>query len=89
MCIFIFKILKNILPEQLRNRLEIVENESEKQTRQAWDIAIQYHRTRSVQKSIFYKGVKIYNALPAVIKRNEIIEPFKRILKEYVVINVK
>ncbi|KAM0724671.1 hypothetical protein ACS0PU_009055 [Formica fusca] len=71
-CIFIFKILKNMLPEQLRNRLEIVGNESERQTRQAGDIAIKYRRTRSAQKSMFYEGVKMYNALPAEIKRKEL-----------------
>lgn len=87
-CIFIFKILRNMLPEQLRNRLEIVGNESERQTRQAGDIAIKYRRTRSAQKSMFYEGVKMYNALPAEIKRNERIVPFKRMLKEYIVINV-
>lgn len=31
-CIFIFKILKNMLPSQLRNRIEIVGNVSERQT---------------------------------------------------------
>ena len=39
-CIFIFKILKNMLPNQLRNKLEIVGSDGERQTRQAGDIAI-------------------------------------------------
>jgi len=39
-CLFIFKIVRNLLTEQLRNRLEIVGNASERQTQQAGDIAI-------------------------------------------------
>lgn len=88
-CIFIFKILKNLLPEQLRNRIEIVGSESERQTRQAGDIVIQYRRTRSAQKSLYYEGVRMYNDFPAELKRCERIELFKRMLKEYILSNVQ
>lgn len=87
-CLFIFKIVRNLLTEQLRNRLEIVGNVSERQTRQAGDIAIQFRRTRSAQKSMFYEGVKLYNDLPAEMKHCDRIEPFKRMLKEYILFNV-
>lgn len=87
-CIFIFKVLKSMLPDQLRNRLTIVGNESERQTRQAGDIVMQFRRTTSAQKSMFYEGVKMYNALPAEMRRNETLEAFKRALKEYVIIHV-
>jgi len=87
-CIFIFKILKSMLPDQLRNRLTIVGNESERQTRQAGDIVMQFRRTTSAQKSMFYEGVKMYNDLPAEMRRNETLEAFKRALKEYVIIHV-
>lgn len=77
-----------MLPDQLRNRLTIVGNESERQTRQAGDIVMQFRRTTSAQKSMFYEGVKMYNALPAEMRRNETLEAFKRALKEYVIIHV-
>lgn len=50
-CISTFKILKNMFSDQLRNGLEIIGNDSEKQTRQTEDIAIQFPRIRSAQKS--------------------------------------
>lgn len=87
-CIFIFKTLNNLLPEQLKDKLQIVGNVRERQTRQAEDIVIQFRRTTSAQKSMFYEGVKMYNALPAEIRRCETIELFKRMLKEYIIMNV-
>lgn len=84
MCIFIFKVLNNMLPEQLSNRLRIVGEERERQTRQAGDIAIEFRRTRSAQKSLFYEGLLMYNALPAEIKHCDRFEQFRRMLKEFV-----
>lgn len=49
-----FKILNNMLPEALRNRLEIVRSESERQTRQAGNIIIQFRRI-TTQKICFTK----------------------------------
>jgi len=83
-CIFIFKILRNMLP--LRDRLEIIDNERE--TRQMGNIKIKFRKTKSAQKSMFYEGIKIYNALPTEIKNSERLESFKRILKTYVTVNV-
>lgn len=47
-CLSTFKIQKNMFPDQLRNGLEIVGNESERQTRQVGDIAIQFRKTKNV-----------------------------------------
>lgn len=88
MYIFIFKILNNMMPEQLSNRLRIVGEMRERQTRQAGNIAIEFRRTRSAQKSLFYEGVLMYNALPAEIKQCDRLELFKRMLKEFVIIDV-
>lgn len=88
-CIFIFKIVRGIMPKHLRNRIEIVGDVSGRQTRQAENIRIQYHRTRSAQKSLFYEGLNMYNALPIEIKQCERIVPFKRRLREYIVPHVE
>lgn len=88
MCIFIFKILNNMMSEQLSNRLRIVGEMRDRQTRQAGNIAIEFRRTRSAQKSLFYEGVLMYNALPAEIKQCDRLELFKRMLKEFVIIDV-
>lgn len=89
MSIFIFKILKNMMPEHLRNRLRIIGDESEKQTRQAGNIAIEFRKTRSAQKSLFYEEVLMYNALPDEIKRCDRLDIFERVLKRFIVSNVK
>ena len=83
-CTFIFKVVNNMLPEQLKDQLELVGSKNERQTRQTGEIIIRFRRTRSAQKSMFYEGVKIYNALPAKIKRCEKLEMFKRMLKEHI-----
>ena len=83
-CSFIFKAVNGMLPKQLKEQLELVGKNTDRQTRQAGDIAIQFRRTRSAQKSMFYEGVKMFNALPAEIKRCKKLEAFKRVLKEYV-----
>jgi len=76
-CIFIFKILRNMLP--LRDRLEIID--SERETRQMGNIKIKFRKTKNAQNSMFYEGIKMYNALPIEIKNSERLESFKRILK--------
>jgi len=79
-CIFIHKILNNILPVSLRNKIEIVESESQ---RQAGNIMLGLRKTSNAQKSVFY-GVKMYNSLPLEIKRRDGLKIFKRELKEYI-----
>lgn len=86
MCIFIYKILNNMMPEQFSNRLRIIEEERE--TRQTGCIAIEFRKTRSAQKSLFYEGVIMYNALPPEIKQCSCLVSFKRMLKNFVQINV-
>ena len=44
--------------------------------RQAGNIVIEYRRTRSAQKSMYYEGVKIYIALPTEVKSCERIEQY-------------
>jgi len=83
-CIFIYKILSNILPEVLRNRIEIVGSDGEKQTRQTGNTVLKFRKTRSAQKSIFHEGIKTYDSLPAMMKQCDRIASFKRTLKQYI-----
>lgn len=87
-CIFIFKVLKGHVPEELRHRIEIVGDGSEKETRQKGNIVLQSRKTCRAQKSVFYSGVKMYNALPSDIKQCEKVEKLKRMLKEYIICTV-
>jgi len=54
-----------MLPEQLGNKLVLVGNTNERRTRQADNIVIQFRRTKSAQKSLFYEGIQMYNAMPS------------------------
>lgn len=87
-CLFIFKIVDGILPKQLRNKLDFVKEMSVSRTRQADNIVIQLLKTSSAQKRLFYEGVKMYNALPTFLKQCVEINPFKRMLKEHIMIAV-
>jgi len=76
--LFIYKILNNMLPVVLRNKIEIVESDSKRETRQVGNIVLEFRKTRNAQKSMFYEGVKINNSLPAIIKQCDEIQSFKR-----------
>ena len=69
---------------ELKNKLQIVGYRSGRVTRQAGDIVIEFRRTRSARKSMYYEGVKMYNALPTEVKNYKRIEQYKRILKQYI-----
>jgi len=73
-----------MLPTQLRDRLQIVENECTRETRQAGNIELQLRKTKSAQKSLFYKEVKMYNALPVEIKNCDRLDVLKRRLKAHI-----
>lgn len=77
-------MVKGLLPRQLGNRLIIVGSTNERLTRQADNIMIQFRRTRSAQKSIFYEGIKMYNDILAEVKQCDRLVAFKRMLKEFV-----
>jgi len=83
-CVFIYKILNNMLPVLLRNKFAIIGNENQRLTRQTGNIVLDLRRTRSAQKSVFHEGVKMYNSLPADIKQKDRLETFKHDLKEYI-----
>jgi len=63
-----------------------VGNEYTKETRQAGNIELQFRKTKSAQKSLFYEGVKMYNALPAEIKNCDRLDLLKRRLKAHITI---
>lgn len=87
-CIFIFKIVNNMAPVVLSNKIEIEVRECDRQTRQAENIRLTLRKTRSAQKSLFYEGIKMYNSLPIEIRQREKLTSFRRLLKEYVVKSV-
>lgn len=87
-CIFIHKMLKGLMPEELRNRIEIVGDGCDRETRQKGNIVLHLCRTSGAKKSIFYNRVKMYNNLPLEIRQCERLEIFKRVLKNHIIYNV-
>jgi len=60
-----------------RNRIEMVGNDRQRQTRQVGNIVCNMNsETRNAQKNAFYEGMKMYNSFNRL-------EIFKRVLKEY------
>lgn len=76
------------MPEQLSDRLSIVGHRTGRQTRQAENIAVDFRKTKSAQKSLFFEGVIMYNVLPDEVKRCERLDIFKRMLKEFIISSV-
>lgn len=48
-CIFIFKTVNKMMPEQLNDRLSIVEHRTGRQTKQAGSIVVDFRKTKSAQ----------------------------------------
>jgi len=54
-CIFIYKILTNVLPLSLRNKIEMG-SENQRHTRQAGNIALGFRKTRDARKCILRRS---------------------------------
>lgn len=84
-CIFIFKIARGMLPEYLIGKIDIVGDTTGRQTRQSENIVVQFRRTKSAQKSVFYEGINAYNSLPRELRHCDRVDVFKRMLRDHVV----
>jgi len=65
-----------MLPVSLRNKIEIVGSESQRQRRQAGNIALGLRETRNERKSVFYARVKMYNPLSLRMKQRDRLKIF-------------
>jgi len=71
-----------MLPISLRNKIEILGSESQ---RQAGNIVLEIWKT--MRKNVFlysFQGVKMYNSLAFGIKQRDRLKIFKSELKEYI-----
>jgi len=50
---------------------------------------LEFQKTKTPQKSVFYEGVKMYNSLSTNIKQNDRLKTFNRELKEYILSRIK
>jgi len=60
-----------------KKQRELIQGPNKKKTRQTRNIEIQFREISNAQKSIFYKGVKMYNlALPSKISNKLLVHLF-------------
>lgn len=74
----IFKLTRNLLPDYLTNILTRGRNIHHHGTRRVDDLRVAPFTMASTQKSIYYRGIRIYNSLPADIKTVRTMTEFKR-----------
>lgn len=72
------------MPHILRNRIILAEVINQRETRQRGNIVVQLRKTGAAQRSVFHKGIKMYNDLPAEVKQCDKLNNFKRMLRDYV-----
>jgi len=85
----ICKILNNMLPVSLGNKIEMVGNVDQRRTRHAGNIMMEFRKGRNAQKSVFHEGVKMYNCLSLRIKKCNRLKVFKRELKEHILYTIR
>lgn len=86
--IFIHKILNNLTPMYLREKIKFAEENERKSTlRSRNDIIIENFTKKCTQNSLFYSGLRMYNSLPSEIKDEKSIHKFKSKLKYHMSLN--
>lgn len=80
----IFKLTKHMLPEYLTNIIVRGRNIHSHRTRQNNDLRVVPFTMTSTQKSIYYKGIRIFNELPNEIKNVRSVQEFKRKCSEWI-----
>ena len=81
---FIHKIVNGQAPAYLTKRIKLNSETQIRTLRNANEINVPNLTKTCSQNSLFYKGVKLYNSLPAVIKSQESESKFTNLLKEYI-----
>lgn len=74
----IYKMTKNFLPQYLSNILLIGSDVHEHRTRQINDLRVVPFSMSTTQRSIYYKGIRIFNSLPGDLKTARSVPEFKR-----------
>ena len=76
--VFIFKVVNGLLPRYLCDRIVRGSDIHRYNTRNAVEIRTPNFISAASQNSLFYKGVKVFNSMPAHIKRTTMLPEFKR-----------
>lgn len=85
----IYKITKNLLPEYLRTIIVSGNDIHEHRTRQINDLRVVPFSMTTTQRSIYYKGIRIFNSLPEDVKLARTISEFKRGCVQWIKMNYR
>jgi hypothetical protein len=83
-CVLIYKTVNGLCPIYLQNNIELVQYGEGVSTRHKGNIYINRCRTTEEQKMLWYEGLKMYNALPNEIKREDRLPNFRRMLAKHI-----
>lgn len=83
-CLLVHKMVNGMCPNYLLNKIELVQYDSEMNTRQRSNIYIEKCRTSEEQKMLLYEGFKMYNNIPKEIKSEQRMHRFRRMLAQYI-----
>lgn len=83
-CILIHKSFFGLSPSNLIDKLDLVGDNHDYNTRQRGLLKIRHTRTHSAEKSLVYRGFSWYNSLPDSIKNGKRLKIFEFNLKNYV-----
>ena len=85
--LFMFKFSNCLLPEIYKDMFVINRNIHQHSTRQQNKLHVPKCRTNMLKKSLFYKGVLIWNLISTKIEDTCTIQSFKWQLKKYLLYN--
>lgn len=88
--IFIYKIVKGETPSYLTNKITYKRDNPRKNTlRNRNQIEKTNAKTMASRKSIFYRGIELFNNLPEYLKNKTSVNLFKNKIKKYVILQFK
>lgn len=83
-CILIYKMINNLSPSYLCDRIKLNNERTRYYTRNSTQIDIKNTKTHTAEKSITYVGYNWYNKLTAEVKNQSTLASFKRELSKYI-----
>lgn len=86
--LYVFKIKNEMTPRYLSNKLKYARDMHNRNTRSNNELRLPRFNSEFSRRNIFYNGVKMYNELPNVMKNENSLVRFKKLLFEYVKTNV-
>lgn len=82
--VFIHKMKTGLLPAYLMDNVEYGRDVHSYNTRRAHDFRLPFFTKTTTQRSLYYKGLQIYNTLPQDVKQMTNIGQFKRAATDFV-----